>query len=460
MGLKSSGGTFMAGAVFALAALPSPGQPDAVARATPYFRSEEFKRDFLGSYGMRSDIEPHLATTEEKQRMREISDLIATNPRQAVGALEGYVNDETNAQFDLTLGNLYFQGGDMDRAATQFFLATKKFPNFLRAHKNLGIVHFQKGRSAEAIRSLTRAVGLGGADGTVLGILGLAYLNTERWLSAESAYRSALLLQPDVADWKLGLARALFSQQKFGEAGALIDELISQSPDRADYWLLQANAFIAMNQPMRAVQNYEMLIRMNKATPEALGLLGDIYVNEKLYDLASRAYVMAMDVSPEKGLPAGVRGAEILAQRGATSEAKEIITALRAAGLDNVQTEDRRRVLKTEARVATAEGAGDDAAKVLREVVDLDPLDGEALLLLGQHYGRKGEPEKAILMYERAEGIGAFEADARVRHAQLLVEQGKLEQAVPLLKRAQEIKPRDSVGQLLDQVEQIVRNKR
>lgn len=444
---------------FALASWASAQEPRP-SWPVDYFRSEEFKKDFLGSYGMRTDIEPYLSTEEEKTRMQELSDLIATNPRQVVRDLMEYITDDTNAQFDFMLANLYFQGGDIDRAAARYHQAIKKFPNFLRAHKNLGMIHFRKGRHAEAIKSLTRAVELGGADGTVLGILGLAYLNTERWLSAESAYRSALLLQPDVADWKLGLARALFSQQKFGEVGALIDELIAQSPDRADYWLLQANAFIGMNQPMKAAQNYEMLIRMNKATPEALNLLGDIYVNEKLYGLAARAYVMGMDVAPDKGLPAGVRAAEILAQRGATTAAKEVARGLRDAGLDQLAAEDKRRLLKTEARVAAAEGAADEAAKVLHEIVDLDPLDGEALLLLGQHYGRKGEPEKAIFMYERAEGIEAFEADAKVRHAQLLVEQGKLEQAVPLLKRAQEVKPRDSVGQFLDQVERIVRRRR
>ena len=64
-----------------------------------------------------------------------------------------------------------------------------------------------------------------------------------------------------------------------------------------------------------------------------------------------------------------------------------------------------------------------------------------------------------MLQYERAAGIVAFEADAKVRHAQLLVGQGKYAEALPLLKRAQQVKPRDNIQQFLDQVERITQNK-
>ncbi len=441
-----------------LAGLIGPCRSQPAPIMTPYLGSDEFKRHFLAGEGTRAELEPRLATAEEKQRMREISDLIATNPRQAVGALEEYVRDGTNALFDLTLGNLYFQGGDIDRAAARFFQATKKSPNFLRAHKNLGIALFQKGRNAEAIKSLTRAVELGGADGTVLGILGLAYLNAERWLSAESAYRSALLLQPDVPDWKLGLARALFPQQKFGEVAALMEEMIAEAPDQTEYWMLQARAFIGSNQPMKAAENFEMLIRLNKVTPEVLGLLSDIYVGEKLYGLAARVYVLGIDVAPENGLSMAVRGAETLAGRGALSATKEVVATLRAAGSDGLVAEDRMRLLKAEVRVTVAEGKDDGAAQTLHQIVEMNPLDGEALLSLARYHRSKGELDEAIFMCERAEGIPAFEADARVRHAQVLVDQGKLEGAVPLLKRAQEIMPRSDVGQLLVEVERAIRS--
>jgi Flp pilus assembly protein TadD len=117
-------------------------------------------------------------------------------------------------------------------------------------------------------------------------------------------------------------------------------------------------------------------------------------------------------------------------------------------------------MLKLEARMAVAAGDGGDAVQVLEEIVALDPLDGEALLLLGQHYAKADDPERAIFYYERAQSLDDFEADAAVRHAQLLVAQSRYDEAVPLLKRAQEIEPRDDVSRYLEQVERIARARR
>ena len=62
--------------------------------------------------------------------------------------------------------------------------------------------------------------------------------------------------------------------------------------------------------------------------------------------------------------------------------------------------------------------------------------------------------------FERSAAINEkFEADAKVRHAQLLVKLGRYDQALPLLRRAQQIKPRDNVQDYLDQVERVARSR-
>ena len=90
----------------------------------------------------------------------------------------------------------------------------------------------------------------------------------------------------------------------------------------------------------------------------------------------------------------------------------------------------------------------------------MDPLDGEALLLLGQHCTRENQPDRAIFYYERAESLEAVEATARTRHAQVLVGMGRFTDAIPLLRRAQEIKPREDVARYLEQVERLAKTRR
>ena len=83
--------------------------------------------------------------------------------------------------------------------------------------------------------------------------------------------------------------------------------------------------------------------------------------------------------------------------------------------------------------------------------------DGEALLLAGDFYARNGQAEKAEMRYDTAAKLEGFQADAYVKHAQLLVQSQKYAQAVELLRKAQKAKPRDNVQRYLEKVEQLAR---
>ena len=418
-----------------------------------------FQKQFLGSYGVQAELEPRVSPIEREQ-MEKILPLMGSDMGAAAQALEAVVTPESSAVLDFTLGNIYFQQDKLEEAAQRYRTAVSKFPSFRRAHKNLGVIQVRTGQLDEAIRSLGRVIELGGGDGTTFGLLGYACAARERFTSAESAYRSAVLLQPDVVEWKLGLASSVLRQQKYGEAVTLYEELIHQYPDRADLWMLQASAYVGLDQPLKAAENYEVLGRMGKASAPSLHTLGDIYVNASLWDLARRAYAQAVEVDPGQSLDRPLRDVEILAQRGAVPQARALLENIQSARGADLDEDQRKRILKLEARMSVVDGAGSGATEVLERIVALDPLDGEVLMLLGQHYAAIDQPERAIFYYERAESLEAFEADAKVRHAQLLVRQSHYADAVPLLKRAQEIKPRDEVARFLEQVERLSRTQR
>lgn len=425
-------------------------------RQLEMWNDDSFQKQFLGSYGFQAEIEPRV-TSDERQEMEKLLPLISSDPDQAIEQLEKMTLPESSAVFDFMLGNLYFQQEQLEQAAEHYRNALVKFPSFRRAHKNLGLIYVRTGEFDKATKSLSRVIQLGGGDGLTFGLLGYSYSSTEQFVSAESAYRSALLVQPDVLDWKLGLTQSVLKQQKYGEAVSLTEGLLARFPERADYWLLQANAYIGLGQPLEAAQNYEIVQRMGKATLGSLNTLGDIYVNEEMWDLAARAYGNAAQLDPKQDLQRPLRNVEVLAQRGALNQAQTLVSRIKELYAQRLDEAEHKKLLKLEARIAVAEGGGGEAVGVLEEIVALDPLDGEALMLLGQHYARVDETERAIFYYERAEGIDGFEAEAKVRHAQLLVGQSKYSEAVPLLKRAQELQPREEVAQYLEQVERVAR---
>jgi tetratricopeptide (TPR) repeat protein len=455
--LAAAGLTASADGAAPAEAAASPAQETA-SPAPDLFNDPEFKKQFLGTYGINSEVEPRL-TPLERDLLQRILPLMSSNPAEAIRLLESGMKKDASAGLDFTLGNLYFQQGNMEKAAERYQIAVAKFPNFRRAHRNLGLVEVREGRNAAAIRSFARTLELGGGDAILYGLLGYSYTAQGDFLAAEAAYRSALLLQPENDEWRLGLARCIFKQQKHQEAAALLDVLLEQHPDRAEFWLLQANAFIALKQPLRAAENLEVARRLGKATADSQYLLGDIYVNEGLMDLAVAAYAAALEIDPAQPASRALRSAEALVARGAMAQGRSLAVRTRETLGDRLTDEEKRSTLRLEARIAVAEGNGGDAVRLLEEVSAADPLDGEALMLLADHYARSGDPDRALLYFERAANLETFEAPAKVRQAQILVGRGKYQEALPLLRRAQELKPRDEIARYLEQVERLARSR-
>lgn len=424
------------------------------------WKDPTFLKQFVGSYGVNADIEPRIAP-EEVVILEKISPLMGTDLPKAEEALRKAMKPGCSAVLDFTLGGLQFQQDKADLALENYRNAVSKFPSFRRAWRNLGLLYVRNANYDEAIKSFVKMIELGGGDAYSYGLLGHAYSSKQDFQPAEAAYRNALLLQPDNTEWRQGLTRCALRQKKYDDCAALLDVLIARYPEKAEFWMLQAHAFIGLKEPLRAAENFEAVDRLGKSTVDSLHTLGDIYVSEKVMDLAAFAYKRAIDLDPAQPIARPMRAAEVLMARGALPQARTVVRHIQSAMGPQITDADRRKLLKFEARLSMADGSSsDETAAVLEEVVRLDPLDGEALLLLGQHYTRKEMPDKAIFFFERAEGIEAFEVNARIRHAQVLVSQGRYGEALPLLRRAQELRPREDVARYIEQVERIAKSKR
>ncbi len=423
------------------------------------WKDPAFQKQFLGSYGINAEIEPRV-TPEEVALLEKLVPLMGTDLDRAAKLLKPQIKPDSSAILDFTLANIYFQQDQLAEALPHYRKAVAKHPSFRRAWRNLGLIQVRNGQYDEAIAAFTKMMELGGGDSYAYGLLGFAYTAKQDHLAAEAAYRNALLLQPENTEWRLGLVRAVLRQQKFADAIALLDVLLERYPHKPEFWLLQAQAYLSLKQPLKAAENLEAVTRLGQSTPDSLFTLGDIYASENLPDLAQRAYAQAISAAPQQNSQRATRAAELLAARGAITQAGQLIQHIQTTLGDRMEEEDRKKLLKLQARVSLATGGDQQAVAVLEEVVKLDPLDGEALLLLAQHYGKNDKPERAIFYYERASSLEKFEAEAKMRHAQLLVAQSKYQEAALLLRRAHELQPRDDLARYLEQVERLARARR
>jgi tetratricopeptide (TPR) repeat protein len=415
-----------------------------------------FAKKLIGSYGFLSEAEPKLNAEEHQFYTNSVQPLLAQDQKKAIEVLQAKVKPQASAQFDYLLGTLYFQNEDLTNAVKCFENALAKFPDFRRAQKNLAFALVRDGKYAEAVKPLTRTIALGGADSKVFGLLGFAQMSQGRYASAEGAYKQALALEPDNIDFKLGCVKCAVASANYDYALALLDELLQQHPERDNLWALQANIYIQKDQTAKAAVSLELLRRLGKATPQNLFLLGDLYMTQEARDLALGAYLEAIDKDDGKNPAKALRPAQILVSRGAWDEARRLFAKIRGSG-GTLSSADELKLLKLESKVAMSTGEGDKAIHTLEQIVEKNPLDGEALLLAGDFYARNGQKEKAEFRFDAAAKIEGFEADAFVKHAQLLVQSQKYAQAVELLRKAQKSKPRDNVQRYMEKVEQMAR---
>lgn len=413
----------------------------------------DFVRRLLGSYGFLSEAEPRMTAEEQALFRDRIVPLLQEDPLKAVAPLEAAIQPSASAVFEYTLGTVYFQNEQFEQAVRYYEQALAKFPDYRRAQRNLALALVRDGRYSEAIRPLARTLALGGWDGRILGLLGFAYLNENRFASAAGAYGQATIFEPDNVDYKLGLVKAWIGLSQYDAAVAMLDELIQQFPDRESLWSLQANVYIQQERAEAAIVNLEILRQLGRADVVQLALLGDLYLMREHADLALDAYLEAVGMGGPATASRGLRAAGILVNRGAWDPARTLMTAMRAAG--ELEGPDALALLKLEARVAVGTGNVEEGLGILEEIARRNPLDGEALLLAGDVLARNGEAEKAAFRYETASRLEGFEADALLKHAQLKVQQQKYAEAVEMLRRAQRIRPRDNVARYLERVEQV-----
>ena len=423
-----------------------------------FWSNPEFVKRFMGDYGVHSEIEPPFKTLEEQEAFNGLLEVMRDNPGEAIQRLQTMITPSSNARLPFALGSLYFQEVDAAKAIPQFELALSKFPDFRRAHQQLGFALAREERYEEAAKSLTKALNLGAKNAAVYGMLGLSYLNLGKYLSAETAYLNALLLAPEIQDWKLGLIKSHIARENYSQAVALLDEVLAENPESANLWSLQANVFLEMEDNQRAAVNFEMLRKMKKATLANLMLLGDIYMLDGALELALPVYLDAIEKDGAGDIRRSLRAAEILVSQGAWTEAEQLFRKIKEHHQESMNFEEEAKLLKLESQAAIANGEGEKALAVLEQIISKNPLDGEALLLAGEFYAQKGESEKAVFRYEMAAKISGFEADSWLKHAQLLVRQQKYNPALELLQKAQKINPRDYVQKYLDAVERVARS--
>tara|TARA_B100000212_G_scaffold340225_1_gene320291 strand:+ start:13722 stop:15080 length:1359 start_codon:yes stop_codon:yes gene_type:complete len=416
----------------------------------------EFQKRFTASYGVLEDREPELQELEISL-LEKIGPMVEENPEFAKSMLEGMLGEETpaTASFNFILANLYFNGGAWEDALAEYDRAIEKFPTFRRAWKNLGMLKTRLANYEGGMIALVRSIELGDTSPDTYGSAAYCHLRVGNLMAAELAYNAAVMLDPNNIEWVEGKAQAMMMAKRYTEALPLLEELIRRNPQKNIYRIYQANVYVETEQFYKAAQVFEMIEAFGDGTMDTRVQLANIYSLQGMYELAIDTYIGAERGDLVKRISEALLSVKFLIEKDEVGEARRLFDKIGSLEM-HWKIEDKTRFLLLESTFAKHDGDSVGEEGKLVEALEIDPLNGEVLTLLGSHHSERGQKAKAMYYFERAYNSEKHEYDALILASQTLIDENRFSESLELLQRALLRKPSSELKSLIGQVKQAM----
>jgi tetratricopeptide (TPR) repeat protein len=411
------------------------------------------KRIINQSSSFLKEREPEMSA-EEYALYEKVVTSLSANPEFALKLLEAMMTEkeQPSPAFEFILGNVYYAAGQKDKAEIRYRSAVTRFPSFIRAWTNLGVLYYTADRYAEAVPCFSKAVTLGDHDPATFGLLGYCLERSGNVVGAEMSYMQALSGNPESTDWMEGLLRVYVLGKQYGRAESLVRTLIKLQPTRTDFWLAHANILLAQNRKIEAIVELEAATGAGLAGPTELNLLGDLYAEQGFNPEAAAIYQKIAATTPEIGERKLLHFAQVLVATGKLPQAEAVLGRLPAT----LTPAGKLTYLQTKSDLLAARKQWPEARQLLQELLQTQPLNGRALLSLGHCYAMEDDLIHAGFAFESAYQITDSTYRASLELANLELKSRHYEKCVEYLQRALSIQKTDEVEDYLIHVKTLV----
>ncbi len=410
------------------------------------------KRIINESNSFLKEREPEMSE-EEYALYQKVVTMLSTNPDFALKLLEAMMSDKEapSPAFQFILGNAYYAVGQNDKSESYYRNAVNRYPTFLRAWVNLGILYYSSGKFAEAVPCFSKAVVLGDRDSATFGLLGYCLQKEGDLVSAEMAYMQALSGDPSNVDWKEGLLGICIDGKQLTRAESLAKNLIKEKPSDTRYWLTYANILLSEGRKLEATVILETAAGMGVANVEELTMLGDLYAEQNLVPEAAQIYSKVLTPAQEVGEKRLIRYAGVLISAGKLDDAQRVLGMAKP-----VEGRERVDFLQARADLLSAQRKWPEARRELDELLGLAPLEGRALISLGRAYAAEEDVPRATLAFESAYRIPGSAYVASLELANIELRNRHYSKTVEYLQKALSIERTDAVQDFLARVRTLV----
>ena len=351
-------------------------------------------------------------------------------------------------------GHIYFALEQYPYAENAFIAALAVLPDYVRVHESLGLLYLRTERYDEARTHLTRAAALGLNVPQLYGALGYINHQTDNFWSAASAFERALMMEHDNADWQRGLLHALTETDQHQAGRALVEQMLRQDPENPDLWVYRSHLLLLADRRAQALASVETAIRLGDESTANLQACAALHMElgsvSRAVGLLQSAYRQGLDFEfVDQAMLA-------LVQKGEWDDLTTLLTTI-AADRESLTAAEQSKLLTREASLHERDGETGEARATLLQAVDLDPLNGQALMELARVYHEEGAYNEAELLFQRASAFDMYRENAILSLAQLAVDQESYARALELLRGVLESNPsRTDLRRNIDSLENLV----
>jgi len=435
-----------------------------------------------------------------------IAFLSRRRPFDALEVLKQVQPDMLGASWQAVLAGLaHLQIGDAAVAERAFEDAALDAGLRPLALALLGRAHLARGERSEAIAALNEAVAQWPDEPAWQSSLASLYLEAGSLDAALPHLQTASELEPENSEVRLALARALRDGGHFSEALHAFERVLPHAPAQAEVWHETGEVAMACGDSARAESCFdraaslapgepkhligaataavsagkireargraEAALRLAGNDPAALQCLAAVVArqgdSDRALELLNRAMSAAEDPAPVRTARcrllidigrAAVAASELRDHLAANPEDEEgwrtLAEALEETGdlaaaslaVDHALRLAPRssRLHVRQARISRKSGHLDRALAELRRAEELDPLDPELALEMGQVYEARREFEHALQAYQRAAEVRIHSPEPYRRAAAVLKSLKAYADAGRMLERAADLDPSDT----------------
>ncbi len=371
------------------------------------------------------------------------------------------------------LGDFYYATGDLDKATAEYSSLNSDHPRDPRVKKNYiqllilknrldeatklnnevlkanphdvdglvyrGQVQLRQNDPASAVDSLQQAVKNDPNNAIAHYQLGIAFDMQHNDARAESEWRAAVGLRPDLTEAQRALAGLELARGDFGALAQTAEQIITAAPYLADGYLMRAVAEMNRRQYTEAQQDLTKAMGIAPTSPSPYVQMGNLYKLQKQDMESIKYYQQALDKDPAS--TDALQG--IMNVYLAQKQTDQAIAAARTQIAKSPNTGGFYDLLGT-ALFQKKDLSGADAA--LRKAIELDKNSSDALLKLGQVQVAEGSVTQALATYQQSIKDHPREIGFYILSGEMYESQSQWDQAKAMYQKALEIQPNNPLA--------------